>query len=448
MLKIDIIRKKFLIFKKNNSANLEKKKYNIFLSSLISFRQIIFNDIELDQIIKSQKNFIIFNYKNVINQLKNFLYILNFNKINFYENRLIENIKKYDKIIISWSYKDNFRKKIFIDNYFKNAKNPKDFFWILIHCDDSVPNKIYDNTLVIHPSKGNILNGLIKIFSYFFHNLINSNFNLKKLFHVLSYDSYLAFSLAKYIKKKKLLENINYLHMPLENQPFQNLLINLAKLNKIKTIGYDHTLNPFPFYNSYSSLSPDKIKVHSISSLNFYKKKLLWPSSKVILTPSLRYRKVNFKKEFYNYKIFLPISINDMNFYLNKIEHILKNFIVQKNINLLEVKIHPQNTNNKKFINFKKNINIMQKKYFLKNKKKKQFLNYSIHIGNSSTILEALESGIDVFHISNNVFFDYVSPSFWPTVDFKLLDKGIFYYRMKKFGQCISSSSENLTIKN
>ena len=46
-------------------------------------------------------------------------------------------------------------------------KNPKDFFWILIHCDDSIPNKIYDNTLVIHPSKGNILNGLIKIFSYF-----------------------------------------------------------------------------------------------------------------------------------------------------------------------------------------------------------------------------------------------------------------------------------------
>ena len=57
MLKTDIIRKKFLIFKKNNSDNLKKKDYKIFLSSLISFRQIIFNDIELDQIIKNQKNF-------------------------------------------------------------------------------------------------------------------------------------------------------------------------------------------------------------------------------------------------------------------------------------------------------------------------------------------------------------------------------------------------------
>ena len=125
---------------------------------------------------------------------------------------------------------------------------------------------------MVHPSKGNILNGLKEMFSYFFHNLIISNFNLKKLFHVLSYDSYLAFSLTKYIKKKNLLKNINYLHMPLENQPFQTSLINLARLNKIKTIGYDHSLNPFPFYNSYSYLSPDKIKVHSISSFNFYKK--------------------------------------------------------------------------------------------------------------------------------------------------------------------------------
>ena len=95
---------------------------------MISFRQIIFNDIELDQIIKNQKNFLIFKYKNALNQLKNFLYILKINKINFYENRLIKNIKKYDKIIISWSYKNNFRKKLFIDNYFKNAKNHKDFF--------------------------------------------------------------------------------------------------------------------------------------------------------------------------------------------------------------------------------------------------------------------------------------------------------------------------------
>ena len=63
--------------------------------------------------------------------------------------------------------------------------------------------------------------------------------------------------------------------MPLENQPFQTSLINLARLNKIKTIGYDHSLNPFPFYNSYSYLSPDKIKVHSISSFNFYKKIIL-----------------------------------------------------------------------------------------------------------------------------------------------------------------------------
>jgi len=278
--------------------------------------------------------------------------------------------------------------------------------------------------------------------------LIISNFNLKKLFHVLSYDSYLAFSLTKYIKKKNLLKNINYLHMPLENQPFQTSLINLARSNKIKTIGYDHSLNPFPFYNSYSCLSPDKIKVHSISSFNFYKKKLSWPSSKVILSPSLRYKKVNFKKNLFNNKIFLPITIKDTNFFVNKIESIFKKFTGKHNMHLLDVRIHPNNKYEKKFLNLKREINIVQKKYFLKNKKKKQFFNYSIHIGNSSTILEALESGVEVFHISNNIFFDYVSPNFWPTVEFKVLDKGIFYYRLKKPGQCVAFGSKNLMIRN
>ena len=111
-------------------------------------------------------------------------------------------------------------------------------------------------------------------------------------------------------------------------------------------------------------------------------------------------------------------------------------------MHLLDVRIHPNKKYEKKFLNLKKEINIIQKKYFLKNKKKKQFFNYSIHIGNSSTILEALESGVEVFHISNNIFFDYVSPNFWPTVEFKVLDKGIFYYRLKKPGQCVAFGSK------
>ena len=77
-------------------------------------------------------------------------------------------------------------------------------------------------------------------------------------------------------------------------------------------------------------------------------------------------------------------------------------------MHLLDVRIHPNNKYEKKFLNLKKEINIIQK-IFLKNKKKKQFFNYSIHIGNSSTILEALESGVEVFHISNNIFFDCIS---------------------------------------
>ena len=62
----------------------------------------------------------------------------------------------------------------------------------------------------------------------------------------------------------------------------------MAKKEKVYVTGFDHTLNPFPFYNMYNKLSPSILNVHSDCSKKFYEKYLGWPKNKIIKNSSVR----------------------------------------------------------------------------------------------------------------------------------------------------------------
>ena len=252
--------------------------------------------------------------------------------------------------------------------------------------------------------------------------------------HQFSYDSYLALEVCNFFKKKNLFKNVSSLHIPLESQPFQNTLIDLAKRKKIITFGYDHTCNPFPFYNSYSVSSPDKLKVHSNCSKKFYIKNLNWPKNKVEKTPSFRFEKKN--KSFYSNKIFLPIMLNSFTEILNRLETLFKDQ-PQLNAHLFKICLHPATKNNQKFVKLKIDMMKLQKRY-LKIKRQKKKNSISIHIGNTSTIIESLEHGLEAIHITSNDFFDFLSSNLWYSVKHVQLNERIFSYKLKNFGHCVT----------
>lgn len=426
---IDKIRKEILFLKKNFLKSSIKKKINIHLSSLIPFRYLIFLNLNLRRNLNSE-----ILKKNFFYQLKNFFYIRKFSAIEFFGDfsYLKKNEKK--KIIISWSYDKNFKGNgTYTDPYFKISSKDKKYLWVLIH-EEEVPKNFKKNIILIHPKKGNIFLGTLNLLKYLFKLMSNNKFNINNITHQFSYDSYLALEVYNFFKKKNLLKNVSSLHIPLESQPFQNTLINLAKRKKIVTFGYDHTCNPFPFYNNYSANSPDKLKVHSNCSKKFYVENLNWPKNKVEKIPSLRFKKKN--RSYYSNKIFLPIMLNSSTVILNRLETLFKDQ-TQLNTRLFKVCLHPATKNIKKFMKLKVDMMKLQKKY-LKIKKQKERNDISIHIGNTSTIIESLEHGLEAIHITSNDFFDFLSSNLWYSVKHVQLNEHIFSYKLKNFGHCVT----------
>ena len=62
---------------------------------------------------------------------------------------------------------------------------------------------------------------------------------------------------------------------------------------------------------------------------------------------------------------------------------------------------------------------------------KKIIKNQSIIIGSTSTIFEALEYGLEVFHIVNEPLLESLDYLFWPTIKISNFNDNIFIYRIK-----------------
>ena len=98
---------------------------------------------------KFEKKIITTNFKKPI---KNFLFLKNFKQVNFYGNMDFNNINKYKKMILTWSYNHNFHKNgKYEDGYFKSVKNKNKILWVTVLVDQKLPNKINNNIIIIHP---------------------------------------------------------------------------------------------------------------------------------------------------------------------------------------------------------------------------------------------------------------------------------------------------------
>ena len=427
---IDKLRRDILLYKKEFFNLSIKNNVDVQLSSLVNLRYLIFSNLNIDKNFKSeiQKN-------NIIKQIRNFFYLKNFSSINFFGN--LEKIKKsrHRNIVLSWSNKKSFNKNgLYKDNYFQISSLNKKYLWVLIH-EDEVPKKIDNNIILLIPRKSNILIGLFNLIKYSLKIIIRNKFKINNILHQFSYDSFLANFIRDFFIDNNLFERIKSLHVPLESQPFQNTLIHLARKKKILTIGYDHTCNPFPFYNNYSKISPDKLMVHSNCSLKFYTKILNWPNKKVKKIPSVRFNKR--KKSFYSNKLFLPIMINNFNKILSRLEILFRDHSKSFDTSKLKICLHPATKNLKKFKHFENKIIELQKKYSKKVTNNRTAL-FSIHVGNTSTIIESLEHGLEAIHVISSDFFDFLSPNLWYSVNNVKLENHIYRYKLKSFGHCVS----------
>ena len=190
---------------------------------------------------------------------------------------------------------------------------------------------------------------LLSFIKYFLNNIFKSNF-----FHIFNSVVYKSNLLSNLFIKNFENKKFNFF-LVFENKPHQNALISAAKkINRENYItGY---LAPLPWSFQadmiYKKNEIDRLLVGSVFQKRSLVKNLCWPSKKILVVPSFRYKKL---KNFYN-SIFLPYEFSkyDEEIFLRKIKTLIneKNLIHKKFL----VRIHPHKKNKKNHICLKNKI--------------------------------------------------------------------------------------------
>jgi hypothetical protein len=362
---------------------------------------------------------------------------INFLSTFYYKNYKIKKNKnfyllKYKNIIVTWGNRKCFSDNgSYNDKYFNiNSRKQKNILWFIIFQDNTLPTKI-DNNCIIFYLKNKKLS-LKKIFRILLEIIFK-----KKFYYYISALTEYSHSVFKEFKKL-LNNNLEKILIAYEGQPFQNTIFKFAKLcyPKIQNIGYVHSFPiGLPTNLIYREGSPDKLIVNGKDQLTNFTKFLGWNKKKIKILNSSRFGKYKIM----NGNIFLPYYINNSNNIFLTLKTLFKKKIYE-NLNALVIKNHPEKTNSIAHKKIIEKINTI----LIKNKYKKK---YSVFFGATSSVIEALERGVKVIHISFDPVFEIYSNQLWPNIKIKKIDEHIFEYSLRKKNQLIKFNKNEIMLK-
>ena len=378
-------------------------------------------------------------FKNFFNALKIFIkdIISISNLYNYYLVNNLNNKTQFNKIIVSWGFKSRFLPDgSYDDRYFKiNSKDTDKALWFLIYTDETMPENISNNILILTKSNSKLIYSFSYLLKTVVMKIISSKFSVRKFFHSLS--SSTEFSKIVCDKLKQFITtDIKTIIMPYECQPFQNKIFKISKnMNKeIRTIGYVHAFPVgLPTNYIFRDGSPDKLILSGEDQFYCLKKYLNWTSSKLKVLPSTRYSKTF---EDMSGSIFLPLFFNSSDIIIKSLKNLLKN---RKDINIsnLVVKNHSLTLKSKKHIKIIEEINNLLQSYKKLLSTDKKSNSISIFIGSTSSPIEALERGLEVIHICDDPVFQSYNNILWPSIKVEAIDDNTYKYQLSKKGNLI-----------
>jgi len=367
--------------------------------------------------------------------------LCNYNLINELE---INN--KYNKIIVSWGFKNRFLPDgSYQDGYFKiNSKDINGVLWFLIYNDDDLPEKINKNILLFVKSKKIFKYNIFYLIKSIIKKIFLSKFSFKIFFHKAS--GYTEFSDIVWMKLKKFIKHdVKTIIMPYECQPFQNKIFKACKQinSNIKTIGYVHSFPPaLPTNYIFRDGSPEKLILSGDDQYYCFKKYLNWSNNQLKILPSTKYLK---KSDNISGYIFLPYTLPSADIIIKSLQNLLTSNN-GKIISNLIIKNHPLTKNSKKHLKLIKKINTLLLMY--KNPSLESYTNrLSVFIGATSGPIEALERDLEVIHICDDPVFQSYSSELWPSIKVKKIDNNIYKYQLLKKGNLIQFGDSSAIFK-
>ena len=236
---------------------------------------------------------------------------------------------------------------------------------------------------------------------------------------------------------------INIVFTPYEAHTYQVGFFSYINNNfkNIKTIGYVHSSLPaLPTEYCFREGSPKILLTHGLSQKKILTNLLNWDKKKIFNINSLRYKINNSLKRDC---VYLPYFLENENLILREFETLALNNTALINFNKLLLRNHPamkKSLIHNEFIKELKNLINKMKQQAIKNSEKESC---PLVIGASAVIIELLELGYDVFHITPKPIFDVYSPLIWDDIKVKKLSPNTFIYKIITKNKLIKRDSKN-----
>ena len=341
-------------------------------------------------------------------------------------------------LYITWFKTKDFDSNLkFKDNYIPSFTS-KNNIWFLINADTI---QFKNNTKKNNEKFYIFQKSFTKTYNFiFFLKIIlkvifENKFSLIKIIHELNTDAIFA----KIIVEKILLvikkNNIKKVFLPYEGQPFQKHLVKTIKrkLKKVKIYGFINAIQPFPIHLFEKNNIPHKNYSASPSQINQLVNIFNWDKKRISLVKSFRFKKNNVSK--YKNKILLPFNINNKKEIYRNIKMLIeskpKNYFSR-----LKIVPHPIGVLNSRYQNFVKDLEILLESFDYKFSKKVS-KKFSLVVGSTSTVLEALEFKLKVYHIVDQNILEALDDYFWPIVKVNKINEHTYDYKINKYKKLI-----------
>jgi len=368
---------------------------------------------------------------------------------NYYSTKKKFNNKNFKHLIVSNATRKDFKNNgSYFDSYFQtNTRSMPKVLWFLNCVDNYMPSK-FDKNIILFGRKKNVRKfNIIFFIKTLFNTIFNCNFSIRKI-----YTNFLFFSQFSKIINKKILKEVSdgkfnsVVHL-YEAQPFQNdILTKIKKINKkIKTVGFYHTaLHAVPIGLIHKPTSLDKLLITGAYNKKYLIKYFNWPSKKIKVIPSPRYKKTNIPNM--SGLIFLPYDFLSIEKIVEEFKNYLENSETNS-INFLKIKNHPHKLNSRKHNKLIMELNKVMVVYKNRFSKRKNIEKKSIFVGPTTSLILALEMNINVVHICEDPIFDCYNEGFWKILRVFQISKNTFVYKLRKKQNLINLSTRNGFLK-
>ena len=339
-------------------------------------------------------------------------------------------VSGFERLAVSWSRGGDFASDgSYLDRYFRtSSRQTPRTLWLLIALDQTCPERLAPNVRVLRRRPGTPRFDVWHLVRCAALALRSSTRSIDGAVPALSAAVSIATELVAVVEALVDAGTFSAVVLPYEAQPFQHAVFRAVKRRNwsIATVGYLHSaLPPLPTDLIHRVGAPELLLVHGRGQVEILALRLGWPRSGLQTIPSLRYRVTD--ADPLGGFIFLPYAFGAA----RVIETAFRHFLLAAEpgtLPKLVVRNHPVMQDSKPHRRLQRSLEAEMRAHSDRFTDGPRTM--SVFIGATAAILEALERGVAVIHISSNPLMESHSAQVWAGLEIERLGEYVFRYRL------------------